>query len=995
MVDVLVVGIIAFLSAFVPGVLFSLALLRKTKLSLFEILVIGFIFGLIAAPTLTWLESYLANYIPEFDYSLSLFAANVVVLSIAGLILCWQQGVFKSGLLKELKELHINWVWAVLLLLMLITFATRMLSIGIAPKFFEFDPYFDMLDTQALLTYGYQPLYTNSAWPVTNGSLMRIQPIIPYLEAYWYDLANVFGANSTIFDTTLMSQVGSFYPPITAALLVFVIFVLLYYEYDGRIGLIGAALTATMPILFTTFIAGEQLLEPWGIMTLFFFFAAYMLAVKDMKNKRFAILAGIAFASTFLGAHYYTVDAGVLTLYILIQGAINFIRGESNKEFYKMNIIVLAIIAVFLVLYEPYSSALSSAIPKVLGIPLTIGGPVAALIAVMVLDYTPKIMHKGQMLLKSNTFKTRTVWLATFIIIVLLILFLTPLGKPIEDYIQLSKHFTTPSTPLFMTVQEYIPTGALYDFGSAGFGLVGASIADIPITVWLISAIAIFFIFLNIALKNSKTGVLYLAIAVPLMYAGFSEVKYLPHFGAAYIMFFGIVIGELINIAHRNFSLSAKNVHETPQQEVKEPSFPTIVFALFVGLFFISPIFAIIYLIWLASTNKLTSKSVHLWLMVMLFIIIEASSLVINHSFILGEISSIINAARSAFIASGSAGQSACNTIASQGGSIGYDLYCNVVPEYWLMAMSWLKNNVGPHAPRVLSWWDYGDWINWFGNSFAVLRGDNAAASEDYAVAATFVLGPKNGYTPQVLANLMNTNQTGYVLFDQDLVQKWQALDFLACVHINATSRAYAISQGQSQSTPSSYVLGTSPCELSHDPQFVLLPYITNATSSLSFYCTISNNTVQYLRGYLVTGQSLSNGTVCINPQPDVKGVLNVYSSNGTKLNAVVQASFSSGLVRLSGLPFVELLMIYTPDAPNGTITNAPSSFYNSNFYKGFFLGNLAGFTEVYPEHNVTGINMVNFTAPVRIFRLDNFTGSLPKILQKPPYVYNNYTMPA
>ncbi len=49
--------------------------------------------------------------------------------------------------------------------LMLITFATRMLSIGITPKFFEFDPYFDMQSTEFLLIHGYQWLYDHSAWP--------------------------------------------------------------------------------------------------------------------------------------------------------------------------------------------------------------------------------------------------------------------------------------------------------------------------------------------------------------------------------------------------------------------------------------------------------------------------------------------------------------------------------------------------------------------------------------------------------------------------------------------------------------------------------------------------------------------------------------------------------------------------------------------------------------------------------------------------------------
>jgi len=997
MVNIPLVSIIAFLSAFVPGVLFSLALLRKTKLSLFEILVIGFIFGLIAAPTLTWLESYLANYIPDLDYSLSLFAANVAVLSIAGLVLCWQQGVFKDVFKSDpLKDLHVNWVWVALLILMLIAFATRLFSIGISPKFFEFDPYFDMLNTEAILTYGYQPLYTTSAWPVlANGSLMRIQPLVPYLEAYWYDLANTFGAQSKTFDTTLMSYVGSIYPPITAALLVFVIFVLLYYEYDKRVGLIGAALATTMPILFTTFIAGEQLLEPWGILTLFFFFATYMLAVRDMKNKRFAILAGIAFASTFLGAHYYTVDAGVLSLYIIIQGAINFVRGESNKDFYKMNIIVLAIIAVFLALYEPYSSALSTAIPQILGVPLTIAGPVAALVAVMLLDYIPKELHKRQIIFKNTNLANRLVWLIFFAVVLIVVVLSTSLRKPIISYIELSAKFTTPSSALFMTVQEFIPTGLLYDFGSAGFGIIGASIYSIPLTVWLVSAVSMLFIILNILFKNSKTGVLYLAIALPLMFASFSEVKYLPHFGAAYIVLFGIILGELLNIAHKNFALKGREVHESPQQEVKEPSFPAIVLTLFIGLFVISPIFAFVYLLWVAYKNRPSMKATYLWLLIAIFVIVEAGSLLINHSLMLGEISSIVNAIKSAYIAS-TAGSQACNIIARQGGSVGYDLYCNVVPQYWLSAMSWLKDNVGPHAPRVLSWWDYGDWINWFGNSFAVLRGDNAVALEDYAVAATFVLDPKDGYSPQSLANLMNTNQTGYVLFDQDLVQKWQALDFLACVHVNATSRAYAIAQGKAQPTPTPYLLGSSPCELAHDPQFVLLPYITNSSpASLNFYCSISNSSVQYLRGYLVSGQTLSNGTVCVNPQPNTKGVLNVYNENGTKLNAVIQEALSSGLVQLGGVPFIEILMIYLPNGPNATITNAPSGFYLSNFYNGFFLGNLTGFTQVYPVQNTTGINMVNFSAPVRIFKLDHFTGSLPKILPKPSYVQNNYTMPA
>src|SRR5277367_6773250 len=85
--------IIAFFSMFIPGLLLAFALLRKTELHLFEIITIGFIFGLIAPATLTWAESYLISYIHAFTFSVALFEINVIVLSIIGLILCYMQGV--------------------------------------------------------------------------------------------------------------------------------------------------------------------------------------------------------------------------------------------------------------------------------------------------------------------------------------------------------------------------------------------------------------------------------------------------------------------------------------------------------------------------------------------------------------------------------------------------------------------------------------------------------------------------------------------------------------------------------------------------------------------------------------------------------------------------------------------------------------------------------------------------------------------------------------
>jgi asparagine N-glycosylation enzyme membrane subunit Stt3 len=1073
MFGLLLTAIIAFFSMFIPGVLLAFALLNNTELNKFEIIVIGFIFGLIAPATLTWLESYLIPYVHAFTFSLGLFELNALILTIIGAALCFREHLFDNlgsklaGLNKKPEEHHQEhqehhhitkqkaswWIWAILLILMLVTFYTRLQSIVTAPKFFEFDPYFDMIDAHYILTYGKQLLLDPSAWPVVAaGTNHRLQPLVPYLEAFWYSLANSLQYHHIMFSTTLMSYVGSIYPPIVAALLVFVIFMILYHEYDGRIGLIGAGLTAMMPVLFTTFIAGEQLVEPFGIFALFFFIGTYMLAIRNMKSKKLAVLAGIAFASNFLTAHYYTVTVGVMLVYILIQGIIDVLRNESLTDFYKMNAIVIVVMLISYALYAPYQATLQSNLSSAI-----IAGPALALILIAVLDYVPKALAKRKILIKENTFTTKLLFLVIVAIIVLLSIFFTPLGKPIENYLNISTRFTTPSKPLFMTVQEYIPTGALYSFGSQGFGAIGAGLLNIPYLVWLICIIAVGFIMLSIAFRHSKTGILFIAIALPLMAAGFSEVKYLPHFGVAYIILFCIILGELLYFASSNFYKTSGN--DSRRWTIISLSFMLgvitllmtfsllyniiltaallVVFAvlfivilyltqhkheishsianvyhehslmsqcvLIIGLFFIFGLMlalgAIIFILIYRYGIKQSKDNNNIKLIV-LCIVLAAFSLT-SSFFFYGEFGSLLQSF-SAQVIYLSNPSNACTLISNAGNSLGYNLYCNTIPPYWLASMSWINANVGPNAPRVLAWWDYGDWINWFGNSNAVLRGDNSVAAEDYAVAAQYVLGPKYNATPQTLESYMNKNQTKYVLFDQDLISKWGALDFLGCVNVNATSQAYAIAQGKAQTPPVPYLLGSSQCELSHDPEYALIPLSALApgaasglNASINNFCQISSGTTTFIRGYLVIGNNVENNTICVDSTPNANGVLSVYSSDGTKTNSVIQEAEYLGVQSIQGTPYVQFLMIYLPNAPNDSITNAPSQFYTSNFYKGFFLGNLPGFKEVYPT-NVTagGVNFVNGTYPVRIYEIVNYTGGLPPVPPKPSYIHNNDTMP-
>ncbi len=1010
--------VIGILSIIAPGFFLALALLKKTGMSIVEIALIGIIFGMLFPPAMIWAEAYLIPYAHAFSFSAALYNVNVIILTIIGIVLSIWQGAIDSKMFKglfsqkssteaeaemsadyrsRLKDLRgtasrlssdlkivkmhekeeeelvkrqaeeismlrsrgagpeeltrieeshrsdekrlfmqhegeerslisestakkpraHSITWGILLLILLITFASRIINIGAAPKFFEFDPYFDMVSTQYILTYGYQLLHDHSAWPVLlNGTIHRIQPIVPYLEAYWYQLANTSHGN---INTGLLSTVSSIYPPITAVLLVFSIFMLIYHEYGDFPALVAGALAAAMPALISAFIAGEQLLEPWGIFTLFFFFAAYLLAVKNPGEKRYAILAGIAFASTFLGAHYYTVDAGILAAYIVLQGIIYTLRRKPTKDFYVMNAIVIAVIVLFYALYDPYGASLTKRIPLLLHIPTIVAFPLFALILAMAFEYLPQLAKRYNVIKSIERF-TYAEFMAAIIILIFIFAFLTPLGDPLRAYLSLSEKFTTPSTPLFMTVQEFAPTGPNYNFGSAGFGIIGASIGGASVLIWSVLLVFALLVLLNIIYKSSATSILYASVVVVLAVAGMSEVKYLPHFGAAYIMVIGVIIGELYAIIKKRHG--SRNTY--------------------------------MYV---------------LYAVILIAVLLESSSIA------------------SVLVASGQN----CRSILNSSNVLGYNLFCNVVPNAWLSATAWMRQDIGPYGPRILAWWDYGDWINWFGNSNAVIRGDNAVAKLDYAVASHYVFGEGNNYSTSGLSGFMDSVQARYVLFDDQLIPKWSALDFLACIDVNATTQSFASAAGRHYGSP--YLLGTSQCEMSNDP--VMINFPTNPT--INEVCSFSNSSVTAVKGILTVGETIPevlNQSYCVSLSTDKRGLLSVYNLNGTKANIVINPTFYYGSSKAqNGELFAEFMAIYLPDSSNYTVSDAPTSFYNSNFYRGFFFGRLPGYRLAYPS-NFTGINYVNSTHTVMILELQNYTGSLPYVTPKPSWIENNYTMP-
>jgi asparagine N-glycosylation enzyme membrane subunit Stt3 len=417
-----------------------------------------------------------------------------------------------------------------------------------------------------------------------------------------------------------------------------------------------------------------------------------------------------------------------------------------------------------------------------------------------------------------------------------------------------------------------------------------------PYNFFVVSVLAISLVFIVFRSLQKREVLLLLPVIFSMTYMGFSEQKYLLHFAPAYAIAFSIVVAEALNLIDR--SLKDANVKD---KEYFLYGFLFIV-AFFQGIFPAKDTLTMIYYILLQQ-------------------------------------------------------QPNCNSI-SQGDIITYNNFCMTIPDYWLNSMEWIKNNSGPNGPRTLSWWDYGHWINWFGNSNAVLRNDNAFPEMDYNVAALFIMTSSDGFGPKALEEYMNKVQAKYILLDQDLILKWGALNFLGCVFANRTNMSFAFQQGEKQGVP--YAIGTSKCEEEHSPVYVLIPL--NITSTSQFCSTNS------IKVYTTNSQIF-----CFKPsnyQYNQTSIGEFFTQTGRKVNAIAPQAFCT-TQKTGDLYYYQcMLLYYSPNDPTAT------KYYNSTFYKLFFMGNLSGFKQVFPsESEVLDLGNGLSFAPVRIFELINYTG--------------------
>ncbi len=308
---------------------------------------------------------------------------------------------------------------------------------------------------------------------------------------------------------------------------------------------------------------------------------------------------------------------------------------------------------------------------------------------------------------------------------------------------------------------------------------------------------------------------------------------------------------------------------------------------------------------------------------------------------------------------------------------------CHRISSYWVDSMEWIRYKTEDDS-RTTSWWDYGHWINYFGQKDTVLRNEHASHDMIQHVAFAYIDG-----TPEDLKELMKDYDSDYALFDIELLLsgnqfggKYGALNYLSCNYLNETNV--------------SFDPGGSRCELEHLWEIIYVP-----ANPAGRTCTISEHqnktgTIAYKMYY---GSPKAGGIYtpyyngnCIEPIEDARTRMwcennliaepiycvgdvmladgstmtgtyylnETYPSGDLKLNkAIPLSSFGMGGTYHFGDVF-GVTLIYTKDRvwlENGEVTDGygdrKGKFYDSNLYNAIIVGEIPGFTKVFDNQAV------------------------------------------
>ncbi len=980
-----------FLTSFLPGAILSFAIFKNRKeLNFIEKLLIGFGIGFFIPAFFAFLLN-MAGVLFNFNTAI----ISVAIFYLIAIALFVKQKAYENisftmptidSILKNPRELIVP---IILIVIIFLAFWVRVQSYS--PVFYELDPYFYLYITQQILTFGQNPINDQTAWFPDKIVDHRTTPLPHFMEAIWYSF---YTQGTGAYNNYLLADIANIYPPLAAAFLAFFIYLAISSYYKREFGLLSASLIAFMPIFLIKFAAGEMEIQPFAFLSLSIFFAFYALMLKN-RSIKYAALACVGYAGLVLGSSSATVAAAVLMIFIPIYSLILFLNEKDNLVFFNF-IKLNAIILLFGVLLAHLLSGFYNFSLDILNKNFVI------LTLVLAFSY---LLYYIRPFIKDN--ETSLYILGAIVVLGLGIFFFTPFGGYIKNSFASQLSLAEFKYSLQRTIAEQGVAGNGFEDQLGVVALVfNAQSSSTDPFYFIYPVLDVIFAPLAFITNNLISGLFLLlnfVFNLDLQFAGKSN----SFMTTIFFFFFASLVYTIYKIV--------KKEEFNPIVILFVALFPATIVGLIKAKFTIYFGFFMVFATAIAfaeleglinriSKSFILGKPVGTVIMLLI-----AAIFIINQFAHDGVFPAILSVSfnqrfqdnpvalqpKFQFICdqmklSGSADPDICGAAAdpikyaSQGTNYQYNqklcyvslisdinnpsdqqrqgagFRCQRMPEYWIDSMEWFKTNT-PRTSRVISWWDYGHWENFFGQVNAVIRNDHSSTQMIGEVAYNYVAG-----TTAELRNYMKYTGANYALFDQEIVlggltgSKFGALNYLSCSRNNETNVSYQPS--------------TSICEFNHRWEIIYVPK-ENVQSCVISASTGKQGVTAFKLSYVpesngMTVKSLSiKPTYCIADTTLATGetmqvtyYLNqTYPNGDLKLNkAFIKGvcNTNDGFNCADSGQYSAAVLFYTKEkkwVENGEVVdgysdriNSGTYFYDSNIYKGFFLNELEGFDLVY-----------------------------------------------
>ncbi len=761
---------------FIPGLVLSFALFTGTKFNKLDRVLAGVILGLVLVPLMYFLEFLLfglkLNVLLILANALLVLLASVAVLHARGLFKVFSLAYVSSVLKQEVEQFEKNPVnFLVPVLLVLIVFFGFYLRIAYSfiTNFFEFDPYYYGFLTEMLVQNGAIPFSSDfSYFPLPK---FHHEPaVVQYVTGAWYMVYNLFTGIG--YDKGTLILINNIYPPIVGALLSLLAFWFLREQYNELAGLAGALFFASTPILLQKFAAGVAELQPWGVFSALLIFTAYTFALRR-KELPFIYLASLATFVAILGAVQSLWPIGVLAAFFILQAFVNYYAGHNEFKLAFLSVVFSASVFIATMLFNLYSNAGLFTFP--------VGILLALLSCIPAVAFY--LLSRSTLLAKQS----RSLILIAIIAIggVVSLLPILPSGQSISsvasDFIEVTSAFATYAGPLSRTIAEETPTspGAL----AGAFGIIG------PIVLLALAAILVIGAVEILLLKNhNKSALAFVIATLATVIFRVPIANFTATFGSAVGLKILVTLGKLL-ATNEVFSFLIISIASTVitfifnKEETRNEAalLSTLVVypVAYIGLnkikFVLHLSFALV-----VATGLLIGEIVNRGKFIYEYLHVSQSiETSLKWTSWFAVVLLVILGSVQVFGFPGKA-PGVVNSVQHLGGS--------QISQDWLGAMSWLRNNTNFHNPsiqancketfghdcRVISWWDYGHWTAFLGETKTVLDPGNHYEFMDQEVAYGFV------DNQTAFRKSMEIHNASHVLVDFQLLDKWGALVFLS-----------------------------------------------------------------------------------------------------------------------------------------------------------------------------------------------------------------------